>query len=45
MNKHLEFDIFKLHPKFPHARAKQTRLKFAGFAYYHKEKPNLKSLS
>ena len=45
-NKRLEFDFFlKLHPKFPRARAKQTLLKFAAFAYYHREKPNLKSLS
>ena len=44
-NKRLEFEFFKLHPKFPRARAKQTRLKFAAFAYYHREKPNLKSLS
>ena len=44
-NKRLEFDFFKLHPKFPRARAKQTRWKFAVFAYYHREKPNLKSLS
>ena len=35
---------FQLHPKFPRARAKQTRWKFAAFAYYHREKPNLKSL-
>ena len=46
-NKCLEFDFFlkKLHPKFPSAWAKQTLLKFAAFAYYHREKPNLKSLS
>ena len=44
-NRRLEFDFFKLHPKFPPARAKQTRWKFAAFAYYHREKPNLKSLS
>ena len=44
-NKRLEFDFFQLHPKFPRARAKQTRWKFAAFAYYHREKPNLKSLS
>ena len=44
-NKRLEFDFFKLHPKFPRARAKQTRWKFAAFAIYHEEKPNLKSLS
>ena len=44
-NKHLEFDFFKLHPKFPRARARQTRWKFAAFAYYHREKPNLQSLS
>ena len=24
-NKRLEFDFFQLHPKFPRARAKQTR--------------------
>ena len=44
-NKRLEFDFFNLHPKFPRARAKPTRWKFATFAYYHREKPNLKSLS
>ena len=44
-NKRLEFDFFKLHPKFPRVRAKQTRWNFAAFAYYHREKPNLKSLS
>ena len=38
MNKRLEFDFFKM-------RAKQTGWKFAAFAYYHREKPNLKSLS
>ena len=40
-NKHLEFDFFKLHPNFPRARAKQTRSKFAAFAYYHREKPRI----
>ena len=48
-NKRLEFDFFlingNLHPKFPRARAKPTRWKFVAFAYYHREKPNLKSLS
>ena len=44
-NKQLEFDFFKLHSKFPRAQAKQTRWKFAAFAYYHRDKPNLKSLS
>ena len=44
-NKCLEFDFFWLHPKFPHVRAKQTHWKLAAFAYYHREKPNLKSLS
>ena len=44
-NKRLEFDFFKLHPKFPRVRAKQTRWNFAAFTYYHREKPNLKSLS
>ena len=34
-----------LHPKFPRARAKPTRWKFATFAYYHREKPDLKWLS
>ena len=41
----LEFDFFKLYPKFPRVRAKQTRWNFAAFAYYHREKPNFKSLS
>ena len=36
-NKRLEFAFFKLHPKFPRARAKQTRWKFAAFAYYTEE--------
>ena len=44
-NKRLEFDFFKLYPKFPRVRAKQTRWNFAAFAYYHREKPNFKSLS
>ena len=44
-NKRLEFDyLFKLYPKFPRARAKQTRWKFAVFAYYHGQKSNLKSV-
>ena len=43
-NKRLEFDFFKT-PKSPRARAQQTRWKFAAFAYYLREKPNLKSLS
>ena len=36
-NKRLEFAFLKLHPKFPRARAKQTRWKFAAFAYYTEE--------
>ena len=44
-NKRFKFDFFKLYPKFPRARAKQTRWKFAASTYYHREKPNLKSLS
>ena len=44
-NKRLEFDFFQLYPKFPRVRAKQTRWNFAAFAYYHREKPNFKSLS
>ena len=36
-SKRLEFAFFKLHPKFPRARAKQTRWKFAAFAYYTEE--------
>ena len=44
-NKNLEFDFFQLHPNFLRARARQTRWKFAAFAYYHREKPNLKLLS
>ena len=44
-NRRLEFDFFKLHPKFPPARAQQTRWKFAAFAYQQREKPKLKSLS
>ena len=44
-NKRLEFVFLKLLPKFPRARAKQIRWKFAAFAL-HREKPsNLKSLS
>ena len=43
-NERLEFDYFWLYPKFPRARAKQTRWKFAVFAYYNREKPNLKSV-
>ena len=36
MNKRLDFVFFlKLHTKFPRAQAKQTRWKFAAFAYYH----------
>ena len=42
-NKRLE-SVFFLN-SIPRARAKQTRWKFAAFAYYHREKPNLKSLS
>ena len=39
-NKRLEFYFFFLpHPKFPRARDKQTRWKFAAFAYYYREKP------
>ena len=38
IDKHvIEFAFFKLHPKFPRARAKQTRWKFAAFAYYTEE--------
>ena len=44
-NKRLEFDFLKLYPKFPRAQAKQAHWKFVAFAYYHREKPNLKSLS
>ena len=29
--------ILKLQPKFPRARVKQSRCKFAIFAYYHKQ--------
>ena len=43
-NKRLESVFFFL-TSIPRARAKQTRWKFAAFAYYHREKPNLKSLS
>ena len=45
VNKRLEFDFFQPHSNFPSAWAKQTHWKFAAFAYYHREKPNLKSLS
>ena len=44
-DKRFEFDFFKLHPKFPRAQVKRTLWKFAAFGYYHREKPNLKSLS
>ena len=37
--------FFFLTQKIPIARAEQTRWKFATFAYYHREKRNLKSLS
>ena len=38
IDKHvIEFAFFELHPKFPRARAKQTRWKFAAFAYYTEE--------
>ena len=37
--------FFLSHPKLPRARAKPTRWKFAAFAYYHREKPNLKTQS
>ena len=41
-NKRREF----IHPKFPRARAKQTCLKFATFAYIrHRAQPKLKSPS
>ena len=33
----LNLIYFKLYPKFPRARAKQTRWKLAAFAYYHRE--------
>ena len=45
-NKRLEFDFFfKSTSKIPTGKAKPTRWKFAPFPYYHREKPNLKSLS
>ena len=40
-NKRLEFSIQNSHVH----GAKQTRWKFAAFPYYHREKPNRKSLS
>ena len=42
IDKYGMLSYFQLHPKFPRARAKQTRWKLAAFAYYHREKPNLK---
>ena len=45
-NKCLEFDFFLTPSKIPtRASLKQTHWKLAAFAYYHREKPNLKSLS
>ena len=44
-NKRLEYDFFNSIQNSARARAKQTRWKFAAFAYYHREKPDLKSLS
>ena len=47
-NKRLEFYLIFFFNSIQNShvhRAKQTRWKFAAFAYYHREKPNLKSLS
>ena len=45
-NKRLEFDFFLNSIQNSRVnRTKQTRWKFAAFAYYHTEKPKLKSLS
>ena len=45
-NKHLALDFFfnSIQNSRVH-RDKQTRWKFAAFVYYHREKPNLKSLT
>ena len=44
-NNALNLIFLKLNKKFPRARAKQIRWKLAAFAYYHRQKPNLKSLT
>ena len=46
-NKRLEFYLifFNFIQNSQVHGAKETRWKFAAFAYYHREKPNLKSLS
>ena len=45
-NKRLEVDFFLISIQNSHVQgAKHTRWKFAAFAYYYREKPNLKSLS
>ena len=44
-NKRLEFDFFLTPSKIPTCTSQANLLKFAAFAYYHRKKPNLKSLS